>query len=406
MERNTGQRIRLSSIYGTHFQNYLKSKDRKLHIGSKHLKAVNKAMSCRTSILGIAVYSCEDCGETVHIHRSCKHRFCGRCGAADTMKWAENTLRSLMNIKHHHVIFTLPKCFRFISKLNGNKVYNMLFKHSAEVIQDWFKAKHNLRCGIVSVLHTAGSDLKYHPHVHMIVSAGGQDLTDHSFRVLKGNYLTRQQFLGKKIRKRFNESLVKQYVKGQLILSKAIRHELAFKKWLAKSNTKPWVVSIQPALEDVHQIVGYVGRYSKRSCISEYKIIQANKIVKFKFNDYKNTPRGEKPKKGIRQMSSVEFLDALLQHVPNNRFKMVRYYGMYNSYYKDEIPNELKYQGPLEPEVIFDEGIEWGEYEYLRKSQILRGKPDPLYCVCCQRSMTLQYFDYRKSYKAFEYDSS
>ena len=401
------KKVRLSTIYGKHFQEYLKSNDRKLVVTEKHIKAINKSMSCRTSTLGMAIYSCEDCGDTVHIHRSCKHRFCSRCGAADTMKWAESTLRSLMNIKHHHVIVTLPKCFRFLSKLNDNKIHNLLFRESASAIQHWFKVKHNLRCGIVSVLHTAGSDLKHHPHIHMIVSGGGQDLSDGSFRILKGNYLTRQRHLGQQISNGFNKSLVSEYRKGKLKTSNKIKEEADLKQWLARVNTKPWIVSIQPALEDINQIVGYVGRYTKRTCISEYKIQQADgDSIKFNYNDYKNTPRGEKPKIGIKALSNVEFLDALLQHVPDIGYKMVRYYGMYNSIYKRRIPKSLKYQGPLEAEYLFDEDMDWGEYEQLRKNQIKRGKPDPLYCLCCQRSMKFQLYEFKKSYKAFEYDSS
>lgn len=407
MSNTPSKKIRLSTIYGKHFQNYLKSQDRKLVIKEKHIKAINKSMSCRTSTLGYAVYSCEDCGDTVHIHRSCKHRFCSRCGSSDTTKWAEKTLRSLMNIKHHHVIVTLPKSFRFISKLNENKLHNLLFREAASSLQEWFKVKHNLRCGIVSVLHTAGSDLKHHPHIHMIVSAGGEDLSDGSFRVLKGDYLTRQRHLGHQISKKFTRSLIGLYRKGELRTSKKIKEEVDLKVWLSKANTKPWIVSIQPALEDINQIVGYVGRYTKRTCISEYKIQESEGArVKFRFNDYKNTPRGEKPKQGIKELSSVEFLDQLLQHVPESGYKMVRYYGLYNSLYKGRIPKELKYGGELEVEYLFDEEMEWGEYEQLRKSQIKRGKPDPLFCVCCQKSMKFQMFNYKKSYKAFEYDSS
>ena len=407
MHTTPTKKIRLSTIYGKHFQDYLKNEDRKLVVTEKHIKAINKSMSCRTSTLGYAVYSCEDCGDTVHIHRSCKHRFCSRCGSADTTKWAEKTLRSLMNIKHHHVIVTLPKSFRFLSKLNDNKLHNLLFREGAAAIQHWFKVKHNLRCGIVSVLHTAGSDLKHHPHIHMIVSAGGQDLSDGSFRTLKGDYLTRQQHLGQQISIGFSKRLKEQYAKGELKTSKAITKASDLNEWLAKVNTKPWVVSIQPALEDINQIVGYVGRYTKRTCISEYKIQQAEgDIIKFNFNDYKNTPRGEKPKQGIKEMSNVEFLDQLLQHVPDSGYKMVRYYGMYNSLYKGRIPKEMKFQGPLEAEYLFDDEMDWGEFEQLRKNQIKRGKPDPLFCLCCQKSMKFQLFNYKKSFKAFEYDSS
>jgi hypothetical protein len=312
-----------------------------------------------------------------------------------------------MNIKHHHVIVTLPKCFRFLSKLNDNKIHNLLFRAAAAAIQHWFKVKHNLRCGIVSVLHTAGSDLKHHPHIHMIVSAGGQDLSNGEFRILKGNYLTRQRHLGQQICSNFNKSLIVLYKKGHLKTSNKITEELDLKKWLAKVNTKPWIVSIQPALEDINQIVGYVGRYTKRTCISEYKIQQADgQSIKFNFNDYKNTPRGGKPKLGIKQMSNVEFLDQLLQHVPDSGYKMVRYYGMYNSLYKRLIPKSMKFQGPLEAEYLFDDDMDWGEFEQLRKNQIRRGKPDPLFCLCCQKSMKFQLFNYKKSFDPFEYDSS
>jgi len=240
----------------------------------------------------------------------------------------------------------------------------------------------------------------------MIISGGGQDLSDEKFRTLKGDYLTRQQHLGKKISKGFNEKLIKQYGRGELRTPKNIEQATDLKKWLAKVNTKPWVVSIQPALDDINQIIGYVGRYTKRTCISEYKIKQATDVIKFNYNDYKNTPKGEKPRIGLKEMKAVEFLDSLLQHVPESGYKMVRYYGMYNSMYKGLIPYEMKYEGPLEAEYLFDEDMDWGEYEYLRKMQIRRGKPDPLFCLCCQRSMKFQAFEYHPSNKAFEYDSS
>jgi hypothetical protein len=407
MNNKPTRMIRLSAIYESHIQSYLKSPGRQLVIREKHIKAINKTMRCRTSTLGVAVYGCEDCGDTVKIYRSCKHRFCSRCGAGDTLKWAESTLRSLMNIKHHHVIVTLPKSLRYISKLNENRIHNLLFREGAAAIQNWFKEKYNLRCGIVSVLHTAGSDLKHHPHIHMIVSAGGQDLSTGSFRVLKGNYLTRQRHFGQKICINSTKSLLKLYRKGDLQVSNRIKDEDDFKSWMSTANRKPWIVSIQPALEDINQIVGYVGRYTKRTCISEYKIEEANgTTIKFQYNDYKNTPRGEKPKIGVREMSNVEFLDKLLQHVPDSGYKMVRYYGMYNSLYKGEIPESMKFEGPLEENYLFDEDMDWGENERFRKSQIKRGNPDPLFCKCCQKSMKFQVYHYKKSFKAFEYDTS
>lgn len=406
---STPTKIRLSSIYKDNFRSYLNDPSRQLFVNSKHLKAVNKSLACRSSILGIAVYGCEDCGDIQYVYRSCKHRFCSSCGSSDTSKWAENTLTSLLNIKHHHIIFTLPSPFRFLSKKNGNLVHNLLFKLSAEVLKDWFRTEHNLLPGIVSVLHTAGSDLKYHPHTHMIVTGGGQDLTDGSYRVLSSDYLTEQRKLALRLKVKFKKQLLKLFASGELKVPKKLNSELSLKRWLSQISKKHWIVSIQKPLEDIEQIVGYVGRYTKRSCISEYKIKENGARIVFEYNDYKNTPRGSKPLISKKYMRPTEFLDKLLQHVPEPGYKGVRYYGLYNSYYKKNLPASMKVEVENIEEVEFsDENYDWGDHESLRKAQISRGKADPLHCTSCDKSMTLMHYQYAKGdYTTnFNYDSS
>lgn len=324
------------------------------------------------------------------------------------MKWAEQTLMSLLNIKHHHVIFTLPSPFRFLSKKNGDLLHNLLFKLSAEVLQDWFRRSHNLRPGIVSVLHTSGSDLKYHPHTHMIVTGGGQDLTDGSYRVLKGDYLTKQRYLASKLKDKFREALLKLYRRGELRVPKRMKTESSLRNWLSQVGSKHWIVSVQKPLEDIEQIVGYVGRYTKRSCLSEYKIKENGSRIVFTYNDYKNTPRGSKPLVSKKYMRPSEFLDKLLQHVPEPGYKGVRYYGLYNSHYKSRLPASMKVEIDLsEVEIETDENYDWGEHEALRKAQIRRGNKDPLHCYCCDRSMKLLHYEYKKrEERNYEYDTS
>ena len=168
------KKYHLSDIYDLYWEDYIRSKDRNLWLEPKHFEAINKARVCGTDKLGIAVLSCTECGDTTYITRSCKHRFCARCGNADTNKWAKLTLSRLINDKHHHVVTTLPKQLRFLADKNYKLIYDLLFKVSAQILKSWFKSKHNLLPGIVSVLHTAGSDLKFHPHIHMLLSAGGK----------------------------------------------------------------------------------------------------------------------------------------------------------------------------------------------------------------------------------------
>ena len=315
-------------------------------------------------------------------------------------------LSRLMNIKHFHVVTTLPKALRSLAKLNGNDLYDLLFRTSAEVLKSWFKAKHKLMPGIVSVLHTAGSDLKFHPHVHMIVSGGGQLIGSGEYESLKSDFLCEQQFLGRQLKIKYQSKLIRLYEKGKLKTPLRIQEKKDLVNWLYNINQKHWIVSIQKPLEDIHQIIGYVGRYTKRACISEYKIAEVGQSIKFRYHDYKNTPRGEKPLEAIKSLSPAEFLDELLQHVPTKRYRMVRYYGLYNSVYLNNIPQS--YKATFEAEKLPEEDdFEWGEFEAYRKSLIRSGRPDPLYCQTCKQDMILIGILFKGKFKSvFEYDSS
>jgi len=352
------------------------------------------------------VFACTSCGDTVFVHQSCKHRFCAQCGAADTIKWANQMLSRLIDFKHFHVVTTLPKPLRVFAKMNDNLIFNLLFSTSADIIKSWFKAKHNLRPGIVSVLHTSGSDLKFHPHVHMIVSGGGQHFESGEYLKLKSQFLCAQQFLGDQLKIKFQAKLIKLFEKGKIKTPRSISDKKSMINWLLNINQKHWIVAIQKPLDDIHQIIGYVGRYTKRACISEYKITDVGQTINFQFNDYKNSPRGEKPKQAIKVLKPIEFLDQLLQHVPSKRYRMVRYYGLYNSLYLNKIPNQLKATFE-EKELSQNDDFEWGEFEQFRKSLIRAGRPDPLFCYTCKQNLAFIGILFNdKMINTFQYDSS
>lgn len=393
-------------MYGLHFVNYVKSPDRKLQLEDKHFEAVDWSSACRTDKLGRLLLVCEDCGEVSYMQRSCKHRFCGQCGACDTHKWAERMLTRLLNIKHHHITMTLPKAYRGLSKKNGNKLHDILFKSSSQVIQDWFGQEHNLRVGIVSVLHTSGSDLKYHPHVHMIVSRGGQDLRSGEYIELEGDYLVKNEELGKLIKKRFNELLLKAYRNGELKVYRCIEDELGLKSWISKQKSLHWIVDIQKPMSDIAEIIGYVGRYTKRACISEYKLSYVGAdCIKFKYKDYKNSKRGEAALEVEKVMKPIEFLDSLLQHVPSKRYRMVRYCGLYNTYYLKDIP-EIWRLKDSKREVEFAEDYDWGLFERYRKAVIRGGGKDPFMCEHCDREKIVYGLESKGRLYVYSYDSS
>lgn len=377
----------LSSIYKKYIDRYLRHPDRKLYVTKKHLVAVNKTIHCGTSVIGKLVYGCESCSHVHNILRRCGHRSCSRCGYAETQNWANKTLSRLAPIKHHHIVFTLPVSIRGVSKLNGDKLHDHLFNSAKKTVIGYYEERYKLKPGIVSVLHTFGSDLSYHPHVHMIVTAGGQN-DESEIEELKGDYLVSQRKLANRFRGVFMSGLRRKIKSGEVILPERLQIKRRQNKWEGRLKAEQWICSIQKPLRDIFQIVGYVGRYTKRACISEYKIesIKSDEII-FVANDYKNTKRGEKPKQREIRLSYVEFLDRLLQHVPTKRYRMVRYSGLYNSHY-------LKKQGEKYKEENYnkldEKEIEIYRYRVYRELVKSESGRDPLICPTCKKELVFR----------------
>ena len=303
----------------------------------------------------------------------------------ETRRWAEESLKRLLPMKHHHLVFTLPKPFRAIAKRNEKLFYELLFRSTAKAVLAWFENKHEIKPGIVSVLHTSGSDLKYHPHIHMIVTGGGKEMKSETLKILEGDFLTRQRFMASKFKQYFFKELFSKVTSDKMDTKEKFNGDKEkFFAWAREIRDKHWIVSIQKPLKDIGQIVGYVGRYTKRACLSEYKITSWDKReVKILFNDYKNTPKGEKPRQSVKTFTSDDFFDSLLQHVPLQKFKMVRYYGLYTSHYKTFVQEHLD----RKVTTIESKDVEWVEFEKYRELEKSKGKPDPLMCPNCNKIM-------------------
>ena len=378
------QKIRLSDIYSEYADDYISHHKRPM--SAEAIKAVNQTIACRTSKLGVITYACEDCGEVKHVYRSCKNRFCPRCGYRDTTQWADKMLDKLAPCPHHHIVFTLPAGMRPLSKRNKDKIHSLLLRSSAETMIDWSKHKHRLTPGIMTVLHTAGSDQKYHPHVHMICSAGGVDAKNKFKKYNSSYYLVRQEFIAKKFRYYFETGIFKLYRKGELDCD--FKNEIQLKSFILELNDKAWVVSIQGALSNAESIVKYVGRYSKRACISEHNILSAeNGEIRFRYKNYKDTDHKGKPAIAELTLSVEDFFGRLFEHVPSKGFRVVRYYGMYSNRRIGK-----GYQTEEQKRKQADK-----QKETWREMQKRITGVDPLICPCCKKEMVKveEYYDNR-----------
>lgn len=338
------KRYKLSDFYNMYWDEYCKHPTE--FIEPWQYKAVNAIRTCQTAFLGIDYYSCPDCGEITKKYHSCKHRFCPTCSWRDTLKWADTQVNKMMNVKHRHAVFTLPHDLHPLIKKNKKAIYNILMRVSSDTFKDWIRHKFGISCGVISVLHTFGETKEMHIHIHMIVSWGGEDIKTGELREIQQEYV-KFDFLKDKFRCKFEDELILLFDKKKLSHNFKDRQE--FMEYIKRLNRRGWILHIEPPMQSPREVVAYIGRYSKRACLSEYKITLIDgEFITFKYRDYKDRDQHKRPKEKELTLHYTEFFPRLLQHVPLPNFRIVRYYGKYNQ--KSTIKEEYLYKNQLEGE--------------------------------------------------------
>lgn len=356
-------------------------------IRPEQYKAVNAIRVCRTEVLGVDYYACPECGEVSEVRHSCKNRFCPTCSWKDTVKWADKLKKKIFDIPHRHCVFTLPHSLNGLIKQNKKEMLNILARISAEIFKSWFKNKYNIKIGIVSVIHTYGEKKNAHYHVHMIVSWGGMDFDTKELVKLEGKekeYIN-YNHLKKEFRRKFINELDKLFKNKKLNHNFSQKEFHIFKK---KLHNNKWQIHLEPPMDTPAAVIRYIGRYSKRACLSEYKITNIEgEYLTFKYKDYKDRidPKDKKSpaKEKELRLHYSKFFPLLLQHVPPPYFRLVRYYGSYARF--DMIPQEYK---ATETEQL-SEALEI-EYE--------TSENNPKFCTTCSRKKVYvnTLFDTRK----------
>jgi hypothetical protein len=362
------KKYRLADFFDQWWDEYCKNPNH--FIQPEHFKAVKALRACRTAALGIDIYSCPNCGEITEVYHSCKNRFCPTCSWNDTVRWAEKVKGSMLNIPHRHVVFTIPHQLNALIIRNKFILLNTLMQTSAEALKDWIRFKFDLKPGIISVLHTGGEKKDPHFHTHMIVSWGGLDKS-RTLQQIKGKYVN-YDYLKSKFRGIFEKKLIDFFVSGKL--DHNFKDIVEFKKFLKRVNDKKWIIHFEEPIDTPAAVIRYIGRYSKRACLSEYKItLMEGEFIGFSHKDYKNKDFNGHPIERERVLNYRDFFPLLLQHVPLPRFRLVRYYGIYSN--RGHIPR--KYFSEIE-----DTPITWRSLHQSETGQ------DPLTCPHCNVQKT------------------
>lgn len=340
----------LASFFRSHWDDYLAKPKYPLKDEQRH--AVKAIMKCRTAELGKDVYQCNDCGEKVNVYFSCKNRFCPSCSWSDTMKWAKTLHSQLLNVPHRHVVMTLPHSLNPLIRRNSIFFYQALLKESSTLLRNYMKRRYNVNIGVVSVLHTYGEKKNLHVHVHMIVSWGGVDMKENKLKSIPINDHVDYDKLKEGFRSIIIRCIDTAYTKKTLIHSFSTENTYAdFRDKLMKT---PWIINLEPPMNMPEEIIRYIGRYSKRACLSEYKITDiSGPYISFRYKDYKDKNANGKPIEKIMKLHYEEFFPLLLQHVSKPHFRLVRYFGIYNT--RTKTPTEYikkpeyKEKGSLHP---------------------------------------------------------
>src|SRR5690554_132985 len=288
-------------------------------ISRYQLKVLRALDSCRTPALGGSVMACNDCGSMHYVLHSCRNRHCPRCQGIDKELWVEARKQELLPVKYFHVVFTVPHHLLELFRFNREVMYNLLFEKSWETLCLFAKDTKLLGAapGAIAVLHTWDQQLKYHPHLHFIVPAGGID-KDGKWKSSRqdGNFLFNVKQMSAVFSARFVKKLRR--LKQQGIINKQVPRDLI---------KKPWVVYAKQAFGSPHSVVEYLGRYTHRVAISNARILKVTgSHVTFSWCDRENGYQ-----KKHQTITGVEFLKRFLDHIVPPYFRRIRHLGFLSS---------------------------------------------------------------------------
>ncbi len=296
------------------------------------LKVMSAIESCRTAALGGHVERCEDCAHVRIAYNSCRNRHCPKCQAVAAREWLVDREAELLPVPYYHLVFTLPAAIGDIAYQNKAAVYDILFKAAAEtLITIAADPKHlGARIGLTAVLHTWGSALTHHPHVHIIVPGGGISPDGQRWIACRPGFFLPVRVLSRLFRRLFLEQLTAAYHAGRLQFfgnQAALADPKAFKDHLAPLRRTEWVVYAKRPFGGPEAVLAYLSRYTHRVAIANSRLIAFNDAgVTFKWKDYraKEQQRGK-----VMTLAVDEFIRRFLIHVLPSGFHRIRHYGLF-----------------------------------------------------------------------------
>jgi hypothetical protein len=304
------------------------------HVSLLQLKVMGAIENCRTAALGGHVARCEDCAHTTIAYNSCRNRHCPKCQADAAREWLAAREAELLPVPYFHVVFTLPSAIGDIAYQNKAVIYDLLFKASSEAMLTIAADPKHLgaRIGITAVLHSWGSAMTHHPHVHMIVPGGGLAMDGSRWISCRPNFFLPVLVLSKLFRRLMLEKLLAAHQAGRLQFFASHAHladARAFAAFLVPLRKQRWFVYAKRPFAGPKAVLAYLSRYTHRVAISNRRLIAVNEgSVTFTVKDYRIEGSGRYT---AMTLAVHEFIRRFLLHVLPTGFHRIRHYGLFAS---------------------------------------------------------------------------
>jgi predicted Zn-ribbon and HTH transcriptional regulator len=304
------------------------------HVSLDQLKVVSAIVRCRTAVLGGHVARCEDCAHEHISYNSCRNRHCPKCQAGAAKAWLAAREAELLPVRYFHLVFTLPKPIADIAHQNKRELYNLLMRASADtVIKIAADPKHlGARVGVTSVLHTWGSAMTHHPHVHMIVPGGGLSADGTGWIACRRNFFLSVRVLSCLYRRLILDGLARLHKVGKLHFfadHARLVDRAAFDAFLQPLRRIDWVVYAKEPFAGPRAVLAYLSRYTHRVAISNSRLIRMDdQGITFRVKDYRLNGPGRHKTMTLR---IDEFIRRFLIHVLPKGQHRIRHYGFFGN---------------------------------------------------------------------------
>lgn len=373
--------LEVADVFRAHGQHWRESHTG--HVSLEQLKVMSGIEHCRSEVLGGHVLHCPACEHSQIAYNSCRNRHCPKCQASAAKRWLAARQTELLPVDYYHVVFTLPQPISELAYYNKSVMYSLLLKAAAKTLLTiGADTKHlGARLGVTFVLHTWGSAMTHHPHVHGIIPGGGLSLDGDKWVSCKAGFFLPVRVLSRLFRRLYLEGLREAYEQNKLLFfgdCLPIEEEKPFLVWLNNQRKVDWVVYAKRPFAGPQAVLAYLSRYTHRVAIANSRLVAMDKeAVSFKWKNYRVK---EQNRQRTMTLTHDEFIRRFLLHVLPSGFHRIRHYGLTaNTGRKKNLDKARQLLNVNAPTVPVDKAL---------SDEVKAHEPTPTFvCPCCGAGM-------------------